>query len=593
MNNLTIKPIGQVTGNLLVPDHLRGYRWDDSQVTALLDDIFMNEEETCYLPPIVLVTTGRPSFDAELADGHQLLTSVSLISGWFAAIRRGRFEEIPADTLDDINTGLGYTLSYENGCPLNDIVESYPRHDTPEIALSPDCLNIWHAYGAIVEWGRDHDADDVRCLAEHFAERVRVPVYQVEGEKCFDVFLRTNAGRIPFSNADLLKALFLKSYEADCSPEEQQKVARKAEMAEQWSRIERDMADPQFYHFIAGRRRSVPKARIEALFDVLAGKPDEEPDYSTYNYFADPADPDSLENSVWGEEIDAWLANVWQLYLQLRDWYSCPEVYNRVAFLVNFCNCRHFDLLAVAGEKGSKYDFMDYLEYKLRDELRVPVSLGCPSSHVALADLSSCDDGVLILRLITWANVLEADRLGQRYPFHLHRAGRWCLGQIHECGEEALTARQQLDWVSRHLVLLNNINLPGNIIAELSSRMTSFRDNAARRTDREFLAIREQYSDLLTDGDYELYKDNISNLALLSTAEDSALTKCFAEKRAAVVARPAAEFIPPLTRAVFLKALGPTGSLSLWTERDRLNYLMRLDSLLHDYYYQPQNEETK
>ena len=61
--------VGKIEGEFYVPSYQRGYRWDESQVKALLDDVYDNGEKSYWLQPIVV----RKGDDGryELISGHR------------------------------------------------------------------------------------------------------------------------------------------------------------------------------------------------------------------------------------------------------------------------------------------------------------------------------------------------------------------------------------------------------------------------------------------------------------------------------------------------------------------------------------------
>ena len=71
------KLVGKIEGEFYVPSYQRGYRWDESQVTALLNDVYDNGEKPYCLQPIVV----RKGDDGryELIDGQQRLTTLFII----------------------------------------------------------------------------------------------------------------------------------------------------------------------------------------------------------------------------------------------------------------------------------------------------------------------------------------------------------------------------------------------------------------------------------------------------------------------------------------------------------------------------------
>ena len=60
-----------------------------------------------------------------------------------------------------------------------------------------------------------------------------------------DVFTRLNVGRIPLTDAELVKALLLTRSRSE--------VVNAREIAAQWDTIERDLRVPEFWAFVTGR----------------------------------------------------------------------------------------------------------------------------------------------------------------------------------------------------------------------------------------------------------------------------------------------------------------------------------------------------
>ena len=78
---LEAKPIGNIKGNFFIPQYQRGYRWTDSQVKTLLNDLWENcnqeiKKEYCLQPVVV---RKRGDEDYELIDGQQRFTTTLII----------------------------------------------------------------------------------------------------------------------------------------------------------------------------------------------------------------------------------------------------------------------------------------------------------------------------------------------------------------------------------------------------------------------------------------------------------------------------------------------------------------------------------
>ena len=79
MNNeikLDIILVGDIKGNFYIPSYQRGYRWGETEIIRLLDDIYSTEGKRKYcLLPVVRKNGDR----YELIDGQQRLTTIYLI----------------------------------------------------------------------------------------------------------------------------------------------------------------------------------------------------------------------------------------------------------------------------------------------------------------------------------------------------------------------------------------------------------------------------------------------------------------------------------------------------------------------------------
>lgn len=83
MSNIVLeaKSIGDIKSAFIVPEYQRGYRWTESQVKTLLNDLWENcsqeiKKEYC-LQPVVVRNCGDMKY--ELIDGQQRSTTTLII----------------------------------------------------------------------------------------------------------------------------------------------------------------------------------------------------------------------------------------------------------------------------------------------------------------------------------------------------------------------------------------------------------------------------------------------------------------------------------------------------------------------------------
>ena len=75
---LDAKLVGDISGKFVIKSYQRGYRWEDSQVLALLNDIYGNGSKPYCLQPVVVRRLEEDTF--ELIDGQQRLTTLLIVT---------------------------------------------------------------------------------------------------------------------------------------------------------------------------------------------------------------------------------------------------------------------------------------------------------------------------------------------------------------------------------------------------------------------------------------------------------------------------------------------------------------------------------
>lgn len=73
---LETKFVADISGSFYIPSYQRGYRWSETEVVRLLDDIYQNGKKNYCLQPVVV---RKKEDQYELIDGQQRLTTLYLI----------------------------------------------------------------------------------------------------------------------------------------------------------------------------------------------------------------------------------------------------------------------------------------------------------------------------------------------------------------------------------------------------------------------------------------------------------------------------------------------------------------------------------
>src|SRR5579859_4442268 len=183
-----------------IPAYQRGYRWTATQVTQLLEDIreFTQREnpkpeEFYCLQPLVLRANEDGAF--EVVDGQQRLTTLLLILRHFNERQVAKYRL------------KLYELEYETRPNLRGFLENPV---VEQASSNIDFFHIAQAVKTIEDWFTTKESE-VEQIKTGFLKNAKVIWFQLSStEKPVAAFTRLNVGKIPLSNGELIRALFLK-----------------------------------------------------------------------------------------------------------------------------------------------------------------------------------------------------------------------------------------------------------------------------------------------------------------------------------------------------------------------------------------------
>jgi len=273
--------VGDITGRFFVPAYQRGYRWGSHEVGKLLDDIWEHVDAPYYLQPVVVK---QRDDEWELVDGQQRLTTLFLI-----------LQFMEKENLQ--SAGASYDIRYET----RENSASYLRSLDPE--RREENIDFYHLFAAqqkITEWFQAHGARRQHVANKIYGalfDQVRVIWYQADDSvDATTLFQRLNVGRIPLTDAELIKAQLLTRSKGLTGLTD-----RDLKIAGQWDQIERDLNAPEMWSFVTATAADAP-TRISLLLDLIAGGPTgrERPLFHTFETLRDriEADPQSFWDEV-------------------------------------------------------------------------------------------------------------------------------------------------------------------------------------------------------------------------------------------------------------------------------------------------------
>ncbi len=312
ISELLVDEFGQ-PARYWIPSYQRGYRWTETQVTQLLDDIWdfvqshgnVSTGSFYCLQPLVVCKRSDGSY--EVIDGQQRLTTIFILLTY------------RHDILNIIGKQR-YAIDFATRDPsfLADI-------NLDRAGENVDFHHICEAWKAIDAWCRARDGSHVLKLIQHLLNddeaggNVRVIWYELTSEDDpVAAFTRLNVGKIPLTEAELIRALFLRRARLDDTTENMS-----LRIAYEWDQIEKRLQDDPFWYFLQNED-SGGINRIDLIFRLAAhlekndggvgidGQP-----YSVFFYFSDRLKENSAD--------DEW-KRIRSIFMSLEEWYEDREL---------------------------------------------------------------------------------------------------------------------------------------------------------------------------------------------------------------------------------------------------------------------------
>ena len=304
----------------IIPSYQRGYRWEKTQICNLLDDIKQyydyGEKRYYYIQPIIIKKVENEENKYVLIDGQQRLTTIYMIAVYLLCNTNIENEiySIEYETIKDKDNN-------ENTLDLQEKIKEYVEdNDKNELEtlneyyynLAIKCIKEWYANRGELE-------NKKREFWNFIKKQVKVIWYELEnGDNENEAFIRINTNNIKLTQADLVKAEFLRK-----------KVIKSAR---EWDEIENRLFDQSFWYFMSNQKTD---DRMSELLSIVIQS----------NYDNEKFKNDSDENKIYNilkKQIDEtnkqncrkpW-KNIVEVMDILNEWYEDIELYNLIGYLI-------------------------------------------------------------------------------------------------------------------------------------------------------------------------------------------------------------------------------------------------------------------
>lgn len=626
-NKIELLAISELFGkNFFIPNYQRGYRWTKQHVKDLLDDLdefIHNKTDGFYcLQPLVVKRKISNSDDfkqkvqnIDVANSDLLNQTSKLIqeyTRWEVIDGQQRLTTIYI-ILSCLDCGESYSIKYDTRYRSEEFLENINESESEN---NIDFHFMYEAKCIIDNWFKDYDSKDQ--FKDFLLNKVKFIWYQTN-EESIPVFTRLNIGKIPLTNSELIKALFLNR----SNFQGKDYYKRQKEIAAEWDSIEYTLQKDEFWLFLHEKKYDY-STRIEFLFDFICEEnlfkiPDTDIEkigadsYRTFRYFYSHFKVSKKDN-----QIDSW-KEIKKIFQTFEEWFNNFELYHYIGYLI----CIKSDsskkgiVKYIYSEciKNTKFKFIEFLKEEISKEINIDNS---PPKDWKEEILNLTYDNKIskIKKILLLHNVqtivnqnisLKKDNkyrlpVFYKFPFHLYKLEQWDVEHIDSSTTNELNKiSEQKEWL-RYSSLLG-------LDKKLQEEIRKFiKTNDEKTNDDENIGFQELYDQIIklnpSKNQFENNEGNlIWNLTLLdSKTNRSYKNAIFSAKRRVLIGKDmgkkitiddelkvkeevgAIAFIPPCTKNVFLKYYNTTtDNLRDWNKNDAEAYLKNIEQTLTEY----------
>ena len=565
MSDLTIKYVNDISGyKFKIPSYQRGYKWRKAQVEQLLKDLYEHcqSKNTFYcLQPLVVK---KENDYYKVIDGQQRLTTIYMI-------------------LKYLESSISYELSYESREKSKDFLEKiYQSENIDNI----DFHYMKKAYDTIKEYFENKkEEDNIKELLEAKSDKkVGFIWYEIDddiqnSDKEYEIFSRLNIGKIELTNAELIKALFLKTWPY----ESEQKLleAKQIQISNEWDSIENTLQNDSFWYFINDNKKNYIN-RIEYIFDIIKDNLDNKKEIRhTFNEYYN----DFFENSE--NNIKFIIDSKWQevkniMYI-FNYFYNDLELFHLIGFIMCF-NIKSIKYIIYEYNKANtKDDFRKLIKNKIYDN----------NNKLTLNNIEYKDKDIIkkILLLFNIIIIIK-NKSVIKFPFDEFKKKSWDIEHIHsQVTEEDITRKDKWCEMIKDFfyIDIDKENYKENddykeICKQIDEYIKKYEQS---KNNNDFNELFKFVTDYFKFDDNFGNINSIGNLALLDSETNRAYKNAwFPFKRKTILEKDSkGYFIPIATKNVFTKVYSSAlTNLFHWSDEDADAYQKEIEKTIKEYF---------
>jgi hypothetical protein len=620
IENPRIRPVGELLQeNFFVPRYQRGYRWGKQEITELLDDILQYYSATqnrenrvskfyCLQPVVVKrknwISNNEKKEGWELIDGQQRLTTILLILNY----------------LEDVRQLLGgnlniYTIDFETreNCKVFFEVKKY-KFFVDETNV--DFYHISQGYEFIQQWFEENKSK-LEILNTLLKTEYNVAIIWYEAvdnkqdndDSSIELFTRLNEGKIPLTDAELIKALLL---QADLYPASEERYVRQRlfEIASEWDDIEAKLQDEKMWLFLNDISYQ-PSSKIEFIFKLLADKWNDFGNQSLVKYDLIDGKPKHYEFLVFSKylankrngnlhnnsvEIDlthpvnAIWKEIKEMFSKFYEWYNDHNLYHYLGFLFAIEKNKDVLIRELINLKIDKESFENDIKKRIGSAINITNKDKETGFVKKLNQIAYNEDNPSIIKILLLFNIYtltEHKKESARFPFHLFKKEKiTSIEHIHPQNPPSLDTDEDRAriWLNNHKSSLNSFKTKFENKSDIIDAAIIKIDNLLRKYDKEafknvFSEIIEIYTDISDFRENELH--TLYNLALVDKDTNSQFNNSFFDiKREFLKENKLGRYMPICTQRAFSKFYSNSpNDMIFWNGDDRTAYFNAIEKV--------------
>ena len=564
-SNLFLRSVAEIAANKLkffIPDYQRGFRWEKEQVEDLLTDLvefFQSGKPLYCLQPLVVMS--REGGEWEVVDGQQRLTTLFLILSQLS--KEAPKFEIRYQRHEKHFEGSSHILS-----------DLHQRANDAGKEI-PDLHYIGAAASQIEGFLKENPErrDLLQQLRNPSSPQVSFIWYQLPEKDAVAAFTRLNAGKIPLTDVELIRALFLRG-------NTELSIAERLKIATGWDQMEKRLNEGEFWSFAAPVGYT-PENRIELLFQIEAGRLWGQQDHELFRH---------VKNCIEGRGLRKTWVELEQAFATLEEWYEDHALFHLIGYLSNAPGTKGtpvWDLYRgywLSGGFTTKDGFSSALKGIIKKQL------------IGDQDIKACLDGLeypnaAIKPLLLCFNLaaLMSERQGTvRFSFHAFQDQNWDVEHIHARATSVPEGKELDGFLEMYLYYFTKHQSDRILLDELKlAVMSESRTDASAKSALYKKCLAAEQDGESEDSSSKDDRKSLENLTLLDSKTNRGYKNAsYKLKRAWILGTENQNiYIPPCTRNVFTKSYSSdVNELRRWSTRDGNAYVDAMAKVLNTFF---------